>query len=493
MSTGRYIAQNVNRTLVYTILILSVLIITFVTIKLGFVFGLAIAFTPLFIIYLISILNNPFVGFVTIFIANYYISGLSRYIREMPEGIVMDIILLVTILSLFLQLFKQDSIYKWGSAVNKLTLIAFIWFGYCILELANPGMSVIGWLTNVRGIGAYFFIIVVITTIIARKFSNFKTILVIWAFLSLTAVLKAVIQMVFGFDAAENYWLFVEGGKTTHIIYSGIRYFSFFTDAANFGTGIAFSGVIFGIASIYIKERGLKILFLITFLASMYGMLISGTRGSIAVPFMAFGYLALLSRNVKIMVTASVFVVSAFLFLYGTELGNSNSSIRRLRSAFDSNDPSLIVRLNNQQKLKTFMADKPFGAGIGMSRGEAKTYSANWFLSTIPSDSWYVLLWMETGVIGLILHVILLLSVLAYGTYLVYFRLKDKELRGLVSALLCGLAGVYVASYSIEIMGQFPTGFIIFICMSFIFLSPVYDNEIQERKSNNVKLNEVNT
>lgn len=493
MNIGRYIAGNINRPLVYAILILSVLLITYVTLKFGFIIGLALAFTPMIVIYLIMILSNPFWGFVTIFIANYYLSGLSRYIRAMPEGIVMDIIVVVTIVSIFLQFFKQDTIYKWGSAANKLTLLAFIWFGYCILEMLNPGMSIVGWLTNVRGLAGYFFIMVVITTIIVRKYSYFKTILVIWALLSITAVLKALIQKIFGFDAAENYWLFVEGGRTTHIIYSGIRYFSFFTDAANFGTGIAFSGVIFGISSIYIKEKSLKILFFITFIASMYGMLISGTRGSIAVPFMAFGYLALLSRNIKIMVATTIMVTSVFLFLYATNYGNGNTYVRRLRSAFNTEDASLLVRLNNQQKLKTYLADKPFGAGIGMSRGQVTTYRPNAFLSTIPSDSWYVLLWMETGVVGLILHITILLSILAYGTYLVYFRLKDKELRGLVSAILCGLAGVYVASYSIEIMGQFPTGFIIFICMSFVFLSPVYDKEIQENSLKLAQQNDDNT
>lgn len=66
----------------------------------------------------------------------------------------------------------------------------------------------------------------------------------VWAILTLTAVIKAIWQKYVGFDSAEKYWLYVLGGSTTHIIYSGIRYFSFFSDAANFGAGMGFSMVV---------------------------------------------------------------------------------------------------------------------------------------------------------------------------------------------------------------------------------------------------------
>jgi hypothetical protein len=36
-----------------------------------------------------------------------------------------------------------------------------------------------------------------------------------------------------------------------------------------------------------------------------------------------------------------------------------------MRSAFDPNDPSLQVRLDNQKILKGYLATRPFGAGIG--------------------------------------------------------------------------------------------------------------------------------
>jgi O-antigen ligase len=129
----------------------------------------------------------------------------------------------------------------------------------------------------------------------------------------------------------------------------------------------------------------------------------------------------------------------------------------------------------NQERLRVYMADKHFGVGIGMSRGRAETYQPDAFVSKIPSDSWYVLIWVETGIVGLILHLLILLSVPAYGAYLILFKLRDPTVRGIVSAMVCGISGLYVSSYTIEIIGQFPTGFILYTCMAVVYMSPRLD------------------
>ena len=52
-----------------------------------------------------------------------------------------------------------------------------------------------------------------------------------------------------GFSSKDLYFLHVVGGARTHIIWSGIRYFSCFSDAANYGVHAAMSTVTFAIAS----------------------------------------------------------------------------------------------------------------------------------------------------------------------------------------------------------------------------------------------------
>lgn len=479
------IFSNATKIVTYLFLIGIVLIATYITIRIGYVYGLLFSFFPLLLILLIKIAERPFFTFIILFITNYYISGVSRYISGISPGIFMDMITIIVIILMIAQLNKKKLGLSIKNAFNPLTFIALIWLTYCFLQLINPlSTSILGWVINVRGIGVYFLIITMITSILLSKYEDLKKFLVVWAILCITAVLKAFVQKTFGFDFFEARWL-NEGGRSTHIISSGIRYFSFFTDAANFGTGIAFSMMIFSISSLHCSSTKYKIFFLLTAIICGYGMIISGTRGSLTVPFTALLLFTFLSGKIKNVIFAALFLIVSLFFLKETYIGHSNSYVRRMRSVFNTEDASFVVRRENQKKLAVYLADKPFGAGIGMSRGEVSSYKANPFFQDLPSDSWYVLIWMETGIVGLVLYILILIYILIYGIFIIIFKLKNPELKGIVTSIVCGLAGVYVASYSIEIMGQFPNSFIIFICMAIIFISPEYDKQIRLKESEN--------
>ena len=211
-------------------------------------------------------------------------------------------------------------------------------------------------------------------------------------------------------------------------------------------------------------------------------MLISGTRSALAVPFTGFAVFIFLSRHVKVAAGGVLLLIAAFVFLNYTHIGQGNALIRRARSAFNTNDPSYRLRLENQRKLRVLMADKPFGAGLGMGGGKALQHNPNSEIAQIPTDSWFVMVWVETGIVGLLLHISILLYILGRGAWLIFFRLKDKRLRGLTAGLLAGIAGIVVASYANEIFGQIPTGVIMYMSMSFIFLAPSYDRELAEQR-----------
>ena len=101
--------------------------------------------------------------------------------------------------------------------------------------------------------------------------------------ITLLAVAKGYMQKNQGFDSAELAWVMTRG-YNTHILKTGIRYFSFFTDAANYGCGMGLSLVVFFLSSFYTKNKYLKIFYLIVAAGAGYGLLISGTRASMAVP-----------------------------------------------------------------------------------------------------------------------------------------------------------------------------------------------------------------
>ncbi len=468
--------DNLSRNLLYLVLVLGIVVVAQATLKVGYMPALALGALPLILFVVLFCIKNPYWALVGLFVFNYFLMGLYRRFPELPFGLVMDGLFAFTFFTLLIR-----SCYKkvgWERAWNGLTIAALIWSSYCILELFNPqSVSIQGWLSSFRSYFVYFLFIAILTPIIFYRYKDLKRLLLIWSVLTLLAVLKAYIQRRFGFTDAELHWLFVRGGRTTHIIGSGIRYFSFFSDAANFGSTMGFSMVVFGCAASYFKDKWLRIFYLAVALAAGYGMIISGTRSALAVPFAGFTLFIVISRQVRIILLGSFLVLGAFFFLNFTNIGQGNALIRRTRSAFNFEDKSFVVRMDNQRLMREYMTNKPFGGGLGHGGGKAKVFAPDAYLSQIPTDSWYVMVWVETGIVGLALHLGVLLYALGYGCWLALFRLRNKELRGITAALCGGCAGVIVAAYGNEILG-FPSGIILYTCQAFIFLAPRFDREL---------------
>jgi hypothetical protein len=91
---------------------------------------------------------------------------------------------------------------------------------------------------------------------------------------------------------------------------------------------------------------------------------------------------------------AGFLFVALILCFFGLRILPMVTEIRRMRSAFDPNDPSLQVRLDNQKNSKDIW-HKTFGAGIGHAGSKAQRYLPNAFLSSSPQNSWYVMIWAE--------------------------------------------------------------------------------------------------
>ena len=476
MASFRNIMEGFGKVIVFMTLLAGVFGIYYTLTKMGIVFGTVLSMLPFALLFFYFVFSNPYWGLFTVFLVNYFIMGVNRYFPFVPGRIVMDGAITLTFVVCLIHIFQGKTSIK--RAFNGLTIVSLIWLFYCIMELMNPlVVSRAAWATTIRGVAIYLFLISIITPIVITNKKDLKRMIFLWSVFSLVAVLKAQIQKSFGFDSYEMRGLYVDGGADTHIIQSGIRYFSFFTDAGNFGSGMGYSMVVFTILSLYVKDIKLKIYYFIVGLLSGYAMMISGTRGALAVPFGGFVMLVIISKNVKAMVGSVFMLAGAYIFLNFTRIGHGNQYIRRMRSAFNKNDPSLVVRLENQKKLRAYMSGKPFGVGVGLGGVKARRYAPYAFASNVPTDSWFVMIWVETGIIGLLLHIGILLYILIYGSYLALFVLKDEELKGYIIALLCGIFGIYVTSYGNEVLGQFPTAIILYMSMAFVFISPTFDSE----------------
>ena len=137
-----------------------------------------------------------------------------------------------------------------------------------------------------------------------------------------------------------------------------------------------------------------------------------------------------------------------------------------------------MARKQNQEKMNFFMKDHPFGVGIG----KAKRAEPGDYLYQLPTDTSLVFVWVETGVVGLSIFLSIFLVTFLKGTYDICFRIENRQLRGLLSALLGGVAGMLVSSYGNEMLQQFPNGPIVYMSMAFIFMGPKLDKEISENE-----------
>ena len=168
--------------------------------------------------------------------------------------------------------------------------------------------------------------------------------------MTLLAAAKGYWQKNKGFDSTELSWLWAYGART-HFIHSGIRYFSFFTDAGLFGASMGLSCTVFTLTFFYTKNLFLRLFYLIVGMAGFYGLLISGTRSAIAVPIAGLGLFLFLSKSWKIGIISFILLVGGVGMLKYTKIGESNKLIRRMRTVFDTEDQSMMARFENQKAL----------------------------------------------------------------------------------------------------------------------------------------------
>lgn len=435
---------------------------------------------PFIILMIVIFFIHPPYTLIATLCANYFAMGIARYLPG-PLGLSVDGLLTLTWLGVVFSQFNKK--VHWHKAWNGLTFVALIWFGYTLFQLFNPeAISQVAWFYAMRGVSFYMVLTVPLVFLIFNQKKDLDLMLTLWAWFTLAGVGKGLMQQVIGPDPWEQHWLAVIGGKT-HLLPGGLRVFSFFTDAATYGGAMGFSGVVFGIIAINTEARKKKFFYLIVSGAAFIGMIISGTRGAIAVPFAGLAMYAVISKRMKILFLGFFALLSVFVFLKFTTIGNSLYEIRRFRTGLSADNPSLLVRKENQKLLKTYLRSRPFGGGLGSAGNWGLRFSPGTFLAETPTDSWYVQIWAEQGIVGLTLHLLILIYILSYGSFVIMFQIQSPEIKGKMSALLSGMFGIMVASYGSGALGQMPNGIIIYMSMSFIFLSKQWDKEEQLRKT----------
>jgi hypothetical protein len=435
-------------------------------------FGIAAALTVLSIpvVALVSsrLIRRPVDGlFLTLLVAFFGV-GLTRY-AQAPTGLLVDSLLALTVLAMLMgRGWRNDS------AVLRNVAVAFvvIWFVYNVGELFNPERpSAVAWFYAVRGVALYWILAVPAGLLLFRPSIDLDRFIKWWLVLSVIGTAWGLKQLVIGLDSAEQAWLSIPGNQTTHLLFGKLRVFSFYSDAGQFGSAQGHAAVVAGILSLSAKRTSIRIVLLASAGILLIGLLISGTRGAMAVPFAGFLSYLVLNRNWRILTVGLILLIATFSLLRYTYVGHGVYEIRRMRTAVlqGSENLSFKVRLENQRRLGVYLEGRPFGGGVGSAGSWGQRFSPDTFLANLALDSWYVKIWAEEGIVGLILYLALLAAVLIQALRRLN-RISDETHRLKLLALFCGFIGVLVASYGNQVLGQMPTGIIVAFSLAFLFL-----------------------
>ncbi len=379
---------------------------------------------------------------------------------------------------------------------NLMFFAIMAWCSYCTLEILNDtcglGINLGAWYTGARMIAfqqMYIFLVFILYVSSPKILTKY---LYVWGALALFAVFWVWKQQNIGLTQTEFGWLYYGAGSATHLIQGGtlIRYWSMYGDAANYGIGIASTGVAFVIFGITSKIKKLKYFFLIVGGACIWGMFPSGTRTAIACLMAGFITYIFLSKSFKIAVPFTIlFAFFAFILVF-TKIGQGNQQIRRMRSAFNKNDASANTRTINQATMRKYMKDAPWGIGLGMNYENVPANNKYSKMATIPPDSEYVFIWLRTGVVGITVFLICTAIMLLGACWIVFFVLKSPSLRGIGAGFCCAFVSQQLGAYGNQVLMQFPNGLVFYGGLTVVYVLPWIEKEWIEWESKQLAIQE---
>jgi hypothetical protein len=407
--------------------------------------GSLVAFLPVLVGLIALIISNPYYGLMFYIHYSFFFIGVNRYVVGIPLGLTVDVVLFLTTLSMIFRIHK-DNVKKLN---NGLLITTAIWFIYTLGEAFNPEAdNIIAWVYAARGVSFYAIQTVPLTLLLFDKkehLDGFIKIIIVWGVFGAVWGWK---QVNIGLDPFEQGWL-EAGGKITHVLAGQLRAFSFFSDAGQFGVVMAYVAYISLILSFGPYKTSQKFLYFVAFFVCLIGMGTSGSRGPVFVIFFGVITYLLLIRNYRILIPGIFMILVIFSFLKFTFIGNSNYQVYRIRTALDPKEASLLVRLSNQEKLREYLKERPFGSGIGTTDSWAARYYPNSYLVNLPTDSWFVKIWVENGVIGLSVYALSLALVVVMGVVQLR-KVKNTDSRQKLIALYGGFLGIVTASLVIQ-------------------------------------------
>ena len=413
-------------------------------------------------------------AFWALIVVNYFIQFQNLPPLPIPTSLPNE---MLQLLLLGIAIIDARQTPHFERCANIMLLTILIWCFYCTMEILNDtcglGINIGAWYQGARMMAFQLLYIFLVFSIYISSPETLMRYLKIWAILALFSAIWTWKQQNIGLTAAETSFLHGRG-STTHLIQGGtlIRYWSTFSDAANYGCNAAASAIAFLIFGITTKIKKSKWFFIIIAILVVKSMFASGTRTAIFCMAGGFAVYIVLSKSFKIAIPAMIIGGFFFFILAFTKIGHGNQQIRRMRSAFDKSDASANARDINQQTMRKYMKDAPWGIGLGMFGQQVPANNKYNLMATIPTDSEYVFIWLRTGRIGITLFVITTLIMFGGACRIVFFKLKNPSLIGIGGGLCSAFVAIQLGGYANQVLMQFPNCLTFYGGLTIVYLLP---------------------
>ena len=401
--------------------------------------------------------------------------------RELPLSTLVEVLLWVVFLGSYVQR-KNRSENNYNSLLSSAISIVLIFYTvFHLIEFFNPDLG--------RREGYFFvmrkFLVFIFIYIMAYRLINtpqkLKFFFKFWIIMSFIAAAYGCYQQWFGYLPMEmryirsdpiEYELMNQGGV--------LRKFSFLSDVVSFGVLSGSMAVLTLIFAIEEKNKKRKYrLFLMALIMAM-GMSYSGTRTTtVIIPSGIALYLLMTIKSRTTLITLFVSVMIGFLIMFAPI---DNPSLNRIRSTFNSKDPSLNVRDVNRHYIQPYIYAHPIGGGIATSGVPGRRFNPTHRLAGYPPDSGLLQIAMEMGPIGLGLTLLFYLTIL-YQCIHSYFRMKNPRYKLYAVGIAATLFSVMITQYAQVSIGQIPGVFFFMSSISLIKRIKEFDDREQNSLS----------
>jgi len=437
------------------------------------ILGLSAALVPC----LVLLIRNPLLALFATIIYTFILPVVGRETMvPFQFGVITELLLLLTWIGALVNPKAAD----WQASANDLVLLTTIWFVISVLQIFNPaGASVMGWLSEIRTTALTMVLTVPLACALIRKEKHADIFLYLTIGWAVIAAVNGIKQLYIGLFPGEE--AFLMANTKTHLIRGVLRVFSFYTDAAMFGASMAQVALISWVLALGPFTKWKRIMLFLISALLFYAMMISGTRGAFFV--FAGGVAGLfLTKNFRLLLIGLFGLVLLFSFLKFTNIGQGNYQVRRLRTAVNpTEDASFLVRMNTQMMLRDYLADKPFGGGLGTIGNNGKEHNPGTFLAGLEPDSYWVKVWAMYGITGLVVWFCLMCYILGKCCRIVW-RTEDPKLKIKLVALVSATTGVFIASYGNEVINRTPASILAFISLAIIYNSRKWDTGTKQQK-----------